>query len=126
MSAFEALKSACKASVSFKSFSEIEVGVYDVQEFKFVETKFGKKLVVRTEEFLCFLPERFSKAVSTDNQLIELNAELNSVTYSMKYDGKDPKRKSYIVDFIKTPKMQDDWPHELDEFLQLESNTEQK
>lgn len=58
------------------------------------------------EDFLCFLPDRFSKVVSTDLQLAELNEELESITYSLKYDGKDPKRKNYIVDFIKTPKEQ--------------------
>lgn len=93
MSAIAALKSACKASASFKNFREIEIGIYNILEFKFVVTKYGKKLVVRTEEFLCFLPERCSRTITTDQQL----TELNNGAWAMKYDGRDPTRGNCIL-----------------------------
>lgn len=120
MSIFETLKSACRASASFKNFSEIEIGVYEVEEFKFVETKFGKKLVVCTEEFMCFLPDRFSKKITTDEQLIELN----NTPLRMKYDGRDLKRRNLImVDFIKKEQepQQDGQDWEWNQLLVLES-----
>lgn len=85
MSAIEVLKSACQTfKTTFRNFSQIEIGTYNILEFKFVETKYGKKLVVRTEEFLCFLPDRCSKAITSELQLIELN----NGAWAMKYDGK--------------------------------------
>lgn len=85
MSAFQALKSACRATTVFKNFDQIKIGVYDVIEFKFVETRFGKKVAVVTEDFLCILPERFSTTIRTDAAI----EELNETRYIMKYKGKD-------------------------------------
>lgn len=96
MSAIKALKAACKA-VPFKNFREINIGLYEILEFKFIHTKHGKKLVVRTEEFQCFLPERCSKTITTDKQI----AELNSGEWVLKYAGRDPKMGNCIlVDII--------------------------
>lgn len=116
MSAIEVLKSACKPAASFKNFSDIEIGVYNIEEFKFCQTKYGKKLVVRTEDFLCFLPDRCSKAITTDEQLIELN----NGAWAMKYDGRDSKRGNLIlVDIVAKQKSQDwEWNH----LLTLDSN----
>lgn len=120
MSAIEVLKSSCKGTVSFRNFREIDVGVYGIEQFKFVETKHGKKLVVRTDEFLCFLPDRCSKAITTDQQV----AELNLGEWALKYDGRDVKRGNCIlVDIIEKPK-QPEW--QWNEFLTLEDrNMEQ-
>lgn len=126
MSAFTALKSACKSAVSFKSFSEIEIGAYEVTKFKFMETKFGKKIVVVTEEFMCFLPDRFSKAITTDEQIAELNAEKTMMTYG----GLESKRQNrIIVDFQKMPR--ETFEHEaqnweFDDLLVLPSKMEQQ
>lgn len=97
MNAFDVLKTACKASANYTSFEHIKPGFYDVQRFKIVNTKFGKKVVVMTEEFDCFLPERFLKGVTP--QVVDA---LNSETYVMKYYGKDPTRHNRVmVDFEK-------------------------
>lgn len=93
MSTIEALKKACTKSSQFRKFDDIDFGVYDIEEFKFVTTKFGKKLVVRTAEFLCFLPERCSTTINTDEQLEDLNNGL----WAMQYKGKDAKRGNYIM-----------------------------
>lgn len=122
MSAIEALKSACKVATSFKSFREIEIGVYDIEEFKFIETKFGKKLVVRTPEFLCFLPDRCSRIITRDEQL----AELNTVgVWAMKYDGRDPRRGNCIlVDIVPQQSNQQNW--EWNDFLTTGTSNSQQ
>lgn len=98
MSAFNLLKSACKASAMYKNFDNIEIGEYKVLEFKFVDTKYGRKVVVVTPEFLCFLPERFGKSITTQEAI----DELNKTSCVMKYQGKDPRRKNLILlDFEK-------------------------
>lgn len=98
MSAFKALKSAC--NTNYKNFGNIDIGVYKVLEFKLVETCYGTKVAVVTEEFMCFLPDRFSKSISTQEAIDELNGP----PCFMKYDGKDPKRKNLIMlDFVKCP-----------------------
>lgn len=107
MSAIEALKSACKPAAMFRNFKDIEIGVYDVKEFKFTVTKFGKKLVVRTEDFMCFLPDRCSKAITTEKQLVELNEG----AWVMKYDGRDPKRGNCIlVNIVEKQQQQSEQP----------------
>lgn len=114
MEAIEALKSACKPAAAFKSFREIEIGVYDIEEFKFIETKYGKKLVIRTSEFLCFLPDRCSRAITTDKQL----DELNTGAWALKYDGHDPRRGNCtLVDIVP---QQQNW--EWNEHLALGAN----
>lgn len=108
MNAIAALKSACKASASFKNFREIEIGVYNIEEFKFVVTKYGKKLVVRTEEFLCFLPDRCSRAITTDQQLVELN----NGAWAMKYSGRDAQRGNCIlVDIVERQQNPEEWEY---------------
>lgn len=100
MNAFNKLESACRVAVSFKSFNEIEIGAYNVTEFKFMDTRFGKKIVVVTEDFMAFLPDRFSKAITTDEEIAELNSEQTI----MLYGGRDAKRMNRImVEFQKVP-----------------------
>lgn len=103
MSAIQALKSACKPAASYRNFCDIEIGVYNIEEFKFVQTVYGRKLVVRCEDFMCFLPDRCSKAITTDQQIIELN----SGAWALKYEGRDSRRGNLImVDFIERPEWQ--------------------
>lgn len=98
MSAFNALKSACKGSIMYRNFDSIEIGVYKVLEFKFADTRYGRKIVVVTDEFMCFLPDRFSKSIMTQEAI----DELNNTPCVMKYNGKDPKRKNLVkLDFEK-------------------------
>lgn len=122
MSAIEALKSACKPAAMFRNFKDIEIGVYDIKEFKFTVTKFGKKLVVRTEEFMCFLPDRCSKAITTEKQLVELNEG----AWVMKYEGRDPKRGNCIlvniVEKLQSEQPKQDW--EWNQYLTLEGHTQ--
>lgn len=100
MSAFKKLESACKVSVAFKSFDELEIGAYDVIQFKFMDTRFGKKVVVVCADFMVSLPERFSKAITTDEDIDELNSEKTTMIYT----GRDAKRMNRInVDFQKAP-----------------------
>lgn len=100
MSAFNALKSAVKASSAYRNFDNIDVGVYKVLGFKFMNTRYGQKIVVTTAEFKCFLPDRFSKSIQTDEAI----AELNGTPCVMRFSGKDATRKNRVmVDFEKIP-----------------------
>lgn len=62
----EALKQACKVQ-TFKSNENIVPGEYRVQEFAFVETKFGRKIKVETETFYCFFPTRFLVFITSEH-----------------------------------------------------------
>lgn len=107
MSAFQSLKTACKAPTVYKKFDQIAAGEYTVLEFKFVSTRIGKKLVVVTTDFMCFLPDRIAKSLSSD----EVIAELNRTPCVMKYGGKDVTRHNrLILDFeplLDQPDLQD-------------------
>lgn len=118
MSVFQALKSACKASTVFKNFDNIEIGAYNVVEFKFMVTRYGQKVVVVTEDFMCFLPDRIAKAIKSDEAI----AELNSVPYIMKYNGKDTSRHNLVMlDFERAPQQNVlgmNWDVDVDPYLQ--------
>lgn len=121
MSAFQALKSACKASTVFKNFDNIEIGVYNIVEFKFVETRYGKKVVVVTENFMCFLPDRIANAIKSDEAIIELN----SAPYIMRYSGKDASRHNRVMlDFEMCPQqnvLEMSWDVGVNPFMQSTS-----
>lgn len=100
MSAFNALKTAAKASSAYRNFDNIAVGVYKVLKFEFVTSKYGKRVVVTTPEFKCFLPDRFSQSIQTDEAI----AELNGSPCVMRFSGKDATRKDRVmVDFEAIP-----------------------
>lgn len=108
----EALKQACKVQ-TFKSFENIVPGEYRVQEFAFVETKFGRKIKVETETFYCFLPTRFLVFINTSEHI----DELNSNPQVMIYKGKDVQRKNRLVlDF--QPVADSQW--EFNDFLNVD------
>lgn len=103
MSAFNALKSAVKASGAYRNFDNIEIGVYKVLGFSFVITRYGQQVVVTTPEFKCFLPDRFSKYIRT----VEALAELNATPCVMRFSGKDATRRNRVmVDFDMIPEQQ--------------------
>lgn len=65
-----------------------------------METQYGKKLAVVTDQFTCILPDRFAHIVVTEGAI----EELNQTPCVMKYSGKDAKRQNRImVDFEKQP-----------------------
>lgn len=110
MSAFNALKSACRGPVMFEKFDNILPGEYSVREFKFIQTRFGRKVVVVTEDFMCFLPERFAREIASEEAI----DELNRTRYIMKYRGKDAKRHNLLLlDFeVCTPQEYADPPEQ--------------
>lgn len=118
MDAITALKNSCKSKkVSFKNFNQIDAGVYNIEEFKFMDTKFGNKLVVRTENFMCFLPDRCSNTITTGEQLDELN---NNGALAMQYEGRDEKRGNMIlVNIIDRPQIPEDLGLEIPEDLDM-------
>lgn len=100
MDAFKALKSACNSTKAYKSFNDIKVGDYFIHEFKFIQTCYGRKVACVTESFVCFLPERFSKMIASDEAIEALNKD----TYIMRYSGKDAARRNLVMlDFVKCP-----------------------
>lgn len=51
-----------------------QIMTYDMVDFKHFDTRFGKKVVVVTASFMCFLPDRFSRIVTTGEQISEFNS----------------------------------------------------
>lgn len=83
MSAIDILKSAC-ANKPFKSFKNLTIGDYVVDNFQRVITDYGDRLRVELHDCVMYLPERFSHLL-TDDHLTELNES----TVVMSYSGKD-------------------------------------
>lgn len=83
MDAFSMLKSVC-CTKQFVSFENLPVGDYFVEEFALVNTKFGTRIRVDIGDKVVFLPERFSK-----NMTSEKVNELNNSPKLMCYKGKD-------------------------------------
>lgn len=88
----EALQLACKV-VPLKNFDQIQIGEYRVLRFSFVETRYGKRIKVETDHFNCFLPERFTKFVESDQDIVDLN----TVPHMMIFHGKDITQKNRII-----------------------------
>lgn len=85
------LQKACNPRM-FKKFDDIVPGDYPVIEFKHIQTRYGKKLVVVTDDFMAFLPDRFLEKISDAQQL----AFANTQRLLMKYHGKDTTRKNLL------------------------------
>lgn len=98
----------------FKNFDNIEAGDYEVVDFSFVETKFGKRIKVQTATFFCYLPERFTNFVSKQGDI----DELNEMPYTMRYKGKDRLQKNRLnLEFI--PMRDSQWT--FDDMLKIPS-----
>lgn len=107
MDAFITLKAACSQTFTpCKNFDQVPVGDYNVVQFQLLDTKYGKKIKVVFENFHVFLPNRFAKAIDTEEKVIGLN----SLPYIMKYRGKDVKRQNrLILDFETVTDAQIPW-----------------
>lgn len=92
----DALQLACSStspsSSNYKNFDSIAIGEYEVLEFSIAETKYGKKIKVKTAEFYCYLPERFAAFLTHEEQI----EEINKVPLIMRFNGKNPKRQNRI------------------------------
>lgn len=85
------LQKACNPRM-LKKFDDIVPGDYPVVEFKHTQTRYGKKLVVVTENFMAFLPDRFLEKIPDAQQL----AFANTQRLLMRYHGKDTTRKNLL------------------------------
>lgn len=74
-----------------QSFDKIAPGTYEVQEFKFFETKYGPRIIAVTQDFEVFLPPRFSVKANTQEHVDRMNADNVAHTRVMIYEGKDEK-----------------------------------
>lgn len=92
MSAIETLKSVC-IDKPFRSFKNLVIGTYYVQNFQRSYTNYGDR--IRVELFDCFvyLPARFSNILS-DEHLSELNDYDN---VAMTYAGRDSKYQERLL-----------------------------
>lgn len=82
---FSTLLAACHDKKAYKSFSELNVGEYEIKKFALVETKFGLKVQVFIEDFYVFLPTRFTNRINTQKQI----DDLNKIPSKMIYNGRD-------------------------------------
>lgn len=72
--------------LNIKNIKELEINKeYKATDFKFIDTKYGKSIIVTlNNEFKMFLPKRYCD-VSQD-----ILDELNNKNSYIKYNGKDP------------------------------------
>lgn len=111
----DALQQACKSTnSSYRNFDNIEAGDYEVVDFSFVETQYGKRIKVQTATFFCYLPERFTNFVRKQGDI----DELNEMPYTMRYKGKDRLQKNRLnLEFI--PMRDSQWT--FDDLLKMPS-----
>ena len=99
LSTFEKLQSASDAGHA-KSLRHLTPGSYEVNRFKTLNTKYGKRLIVRIDKTEYFLPQRFAEAVEGPEALRELNLR----RYIMIYGGMEKAKHNRIkVEFIESP-----------------------
>lgn len=99
MNAISMLKSAC-VNKPFKSFKNLLVGDYIVEDFQRVTTSYGDRVRIEIFDAVMYLPERFSRILSDG-----LLTELNESTVVMSYSGKDPNTSNRLLldfDVIRT------------------------
>lgn len=70
-------------SEKFQNISELREGDYAIDAFRLIKTKFGLRLGVLIRRNIVFLPCRFAKHISSQEDV----DELNQTRYIMKYDG---------------------------------------
>lgn len=103
-----ALEKACNPRM-YKKFDDVAPGDYPVVAFKHTQTRYGLELVVVTEDFMVFLPDRFLEKIPDAEQL----ALANSERFIMQYSGKDAARKNFLkLKFIRVdvaPLTADEW-----------------
>lgn len=91
MQALGILKSAC-VNKPYKSFRNLAVGDYVVDNFQRVNTNYGDRLRVELSDCVMYLPERFSHLL-TDDHL----TELNDGTVVMSFSGRDPHAQNRLL-----------------------------
>lgn len=91
MSAISILK---KASIPkpFKSFKDLQEGKYKVERFDLVETNFGDRVRIKTNDAYMYLPERYAEEMTE-----EVINELNTSSVTMIYSGKDPENQNRLM-----------------------------
>lgn len=99
LSVFEKLKIASSTG-QIKSLRQLTPGSYEVDLFKVLNTKYGKRLIVRVQHMEYFLPHRFAEVIEGPEAI---NA-LNSRRYIMVYGGMDALKQNRIkVNFLEAP-----------------------
>lgn len=94
MNALGVLKAAC-ANKPFKSFKNLDIGDYVVDNFQRVKTDYGDRLRIELSDSVMYLPERFSNLLQDEHL-----TDLNDSTVVMSYSGKDPNnRNRLLLDF---------------------------
>lgn len=91
MNAIEALKTACQVK-PVVSFDTLLIGDYQITSFKRVQTKFGDRIRLELQEYIVYLPPRFSH-----NLTDEIVNELNTSIVIMTFRGKDPVSKNRLL-----------------------------
>lgn len=84
-SAFDNLQKACAPIVRFRSIRDLPNGNITIDAFRLIKKKFSTRLAVLIRRELYFLPNRFTKFVSSQIQVDELNA----THYIMMKKGED-------------------------------------
>lgn len=72
MSAHESIHLA-NASLEIKSLRDVTVGKLTIDEFRMMNTKFGRRLAAIVGNDLIFLPSKYAKNIENQSQVDELN-----------------------------------------------------
>lgn len=102
MSAFSLIQAECEKSIVFKKMSELEIGKHQIEKFTFVKSIFGRSFRLAiiletnspTTKTYVGLPERFTDAVNTEEQLEDLNEGRYILNY--KGQGNEMHKKKYL------------------------------
>lgn len=91
MAAINVLKTAC-LNKNYKSFKNLAIGDYVVDNFQRVTTDYGDRLRIELHDCVMYLPERFSHLLTDDHI-----SELNSSTVVMSFSGKDSNAQNRLL-----------------------------
>lgn len=102
MENLKALLNNCNLQYDFVKCYELEQGKkYEVSVFKYVKTKYGKKVVVILDNKLqVFLPDRFLKEFTKEK--IELYNQKSKTKYNLIYNGEkklNNGKTMHLIDF---------------------------
>lgn len=100
-STFQKLTKGSEPYLAFRSFDTLNIGSHEIQQFILRETRYGTKLAVQMNDSIYILPDRFSKNITTE---AEVN-ELNTSRYNLIFQGRDEKKRNrLLIEFIEAPR----------------------
>lgn len=89
------LNQAAKGFKRATNFDKLLPGAYKVNQFKFITTQYGPKIIVVADDVEVFLPGRFSEN-RTREDIEMMNTSLRTAPLNMIYKGKNKDSKNRV------------------------------